>query len=187
MAGANVKRVIFREVMPGDLRKFTATSNDAPTGGGARDFRFTPFDQFDGVFARALKGRSTETRLRNRQHSQVTLYTANVSVPRKNGPPAKKELRFEPPTSARDAEGRLAQLSKFGLEPPADEGRFVLLIIEDANSSVIVTFFSEQDLAGGRWHSSINDFFKEVFSSPQRKNANQGFIDFERHTRWIKY
>lgn len=187
MAGANVKRIIFREVMEGDLRKFTATSADADTGGGARDFRFTPFNKFDGVFARALPGRVNELRSRSSVRTSVTLYTAIVSVPRKNGTAATKELRFEPPTTARDGEGRLAQLSKFGLEPPTNEGRFLLLIIEDASGQVIVTFYSEQDLASGNWHPAVDAFFKQVFATPQKTNANQGFIDFERHTQWIKY
>lgn len=187
MAGASVKRIIFREVMPGDLRKFTATSADANTGGGARDFRFTPFNKFDGVFARALPGRAKEPRVRNNVRTSVTLYTANVSVPRKNGTAATRELRFEPPTTARDGEGRLAQLSKFGLEPPTNEGRFLLLIIEDAGGNVIVTFYSERDLASGKWHPTVNGFFENVFATPQRKNANQGFIDLERNTQWIKY
>ena len=187
MADTNVKRIIFREVMPGDLRKFTATSADSNTGGGARDFRFTPFDKFDGVFARALPGREDEPRVRNKVPTIVTLYTANVSVPKKNGKPTIRELRFEPPTTARDGEGRLAQLSKFGLEPPTNEGRFLLLIIEDGSANVIVSFYSEQDLASGDWHSVVNDFFKQVFATPQKTNANQGFIDFEHHTQWIKY
>ncbi|MDT7530579.1 hypothetical protein OVY29_18110 [Sphingopyxis sp. SE2] len=187
MAGANVKRIIFREVMPGDLRKFTATSADSNTGGGARDFRFTPFEKFDGVFARALPGREKKPRVRNGVRTSVTLYTADVSIPKKNGSASTRELRFEPPTTAREGEGRLAQLSKFGLEPPAGEGRFFLLIIEDASANVILTFYSEQDLASGQWHSVVNDFFKKVLATPQKTNANQGFIDFEKHTHWIKY
>ena len=186
MAGTGVKRIIFREVMPGDLRKFTATSADADSGGGARDFRFTPFDKFDGVFARALPNREIVTRVRKNVKTRVTLYTSTVSVPRKNGTAATKELRFEPPTTARDSEGRLAQLSKFGLEPPTNEGRFLLLIIEDASASVIVTFYSEQDLASGQWHQTVNSFFKQVFAKPQKTNACQGYIDFERKTHWIK-
>jgi hypothetical protein len=187
MTNANVRRIIFREVLPGDLRKFTATSADANTGGGARDFRFTPFDKFDGVFARALPGRAKEARVRNKVRTSVMLYTATVSIPMNNGTAATKELRFEPPTTARDGEGRLAQLSKFDLEPPTNQGRFLLLIIEDAGGNVIVTFYSEQDLADGKWHQAVNVFFKQVFAVQQKKNANQGFIDFERQTQWIKY
>lgn len=186
MANIGVKRIIFREVMPGDLRKFTATSADADSGGGARDFRFTPFNKFDGVFARALPGRAVKTRVRNGLRTEVTLYTATVRIPRKNGTTATRELRFEPPTTARDGEGRLAQLSKFGLEPPSNEGRFLLLII-DEGAGGIVTFYSEQDLANGQWHPTVNDFFAQVFATAQAKNANQGYIDFERHTQWIKY
>lgn len=186
MAGANVKRIIFREVMEGDLRKFTATSADADTGGGARDFRFTPFNKFDGVFARALPGRATENRVRDGVRTSETLYTATVSIPKKDGSTITRELRFEPPTDSRNGEGRLAQLDKFGLEPPVSEGRFLLLIIEDATGAVILTFYSEQDLASGLWHQTVNDFFKEVFARPKRRMATQGYIDFELHTQWIK-
>lgn len=188
MATANVKRIVFREVREGDLKKFTATSAKAKSGGGARDFRFRPFDKFDGVFARALPGRVVENRVRKKVKTKVTLYTATVSIPKRDGTTSTRELRFESPTTSREGEGRLAQLSKFGLEPPTGEGRFLLLIIEDASGSVILTFYSEQDLAGGKWHTAVNDFFQQVFSTPEKKSgANQGFIDFERHTQWIKF
>jgi hypothetical protein len=33
-------RILYKEIVEGDLRKFRAESNDAATGGGARDLRF---------------------------------------------------------------------------------------------------------------------------------------------------
>jgi len=48
MAGTGqVTRFVFKELKDGDLRKFTATSADANSGGGARDQRFSPYDKFD--------------------------------------------------------------------------------------------------------------------------------------------
>lgn len=40
---AQVARILYKEIVPGDLRKILAMSNDAVTGGGARDFRFGSF------------------------------------------------------------------------------------------------------------------------------------------------
>ena len=51
MAGSetDVVRVLFRTIDEGDLRKMDAVSNDAPTGGGARDLRFSPVRQILAV------------------------------------------------------------------------------------------------------------------------------------------
>lgn len=116
-----------------------------------------------------------------------TLYTAPVSVPHNNGSVSRHELTFEPPTTAREGEGRLAQLDKYDLDPPKNEGRVLLLIIEDGGGHVILTFFSEKDLAGKLWHPTVNAFFSKVFSVPSKRSANQGFIDFQSQTEWIKF
>ncbi len=186
MAAANVKRIIFREVLPGDRKKFVARSASSGTGGGARDFRYTPFDNFDGVFGRALKGRDTVIRTRNGTKVPITVYTSKVSIPQSGGKAIIEDLRFEPPTTAREGEGRLAELDKFGLQPPTNEGRVLLLIIEDASGNVILTFYSEKDLINGQWHPDIDQFFGQVFSKPQKRSAAQGYIDYDRHTQWIK-
>ena len=36
--------ILYKKIVNGDLRKFSATSNDQPNGGGARDLRFSPAD-----------------------------------------------------------------------------------------------------------------------------------------------
>ena len=47
---SEVQLVIYKKIVDGDLRKFAATSNDQPTGGGARDLRFSPAKEFMGAF-----------------------------------------------------------------------------------------------------------------------------------------
>lgn len=186
MAGANVKRIIFREVMDGDLKKFTATAAPSGTGGGARDLRFRPFDKFDGVFARALPGREIVDRRREGQREEIEIYTANANIVRSNNESFKKAISFEPPTTARPNEGRLARVHDLNLDVPEGEGRLLILIIQDAKDQLIITFFSEKDLESRTWHSTVNDFFKEVFAKPGGTNATQGYIDFEQKSRWIK-
>ena len=44
--------VVFREVLPGDIRKIRAESNISPTGGGARDLRFRHGDMMTQVIRR---------------------------------------------------------------------------------------------------------------------------------------
>lgn len=186
MTSANVKRIIFREVMDGDRKKFSATAAPSGTGGGARDLRFRPFDKFDGVFARTLPGRQKVERKRAGQHETIEIYSADAQVVQDNNAPLNRTITFEPPTTARPHEGRLARVHDLNLNVPVDEGRLLILIIQDANDKLIITFFSEKDLASGTWHSAVNGFFKEVFSSPAGTHASQGFIDFEQKTRWIK-
>ena len=48
----DVKLVIYKKIVEGDLSKFTATSNITPSGGGARDLRFSPATEFFPVFQR---------------------------------------------------------------------------------------------------------------------------------------
>ena len=52
--------VIFKQIKPGDYRKLAAESNDAPTGGGARDFRFpsAPFAPVLEMFFPKIVGTS---------------------------------------------------------------------------------------------------------------------------------
>ena len=40
--GLDVRLVIYKRIVEGDLSKFTATSNITQSGGGARDLRFRP-------------------------------------------------------------------------------------------------------------------------------------------------
>jgi hypothetical protein len=47
-----IKRIVYYEIVEGDFRKFQAVSNDAPTGGGARDLRFRQYEKFLEVLKR---------------------------------------------------------------------------------------------------------------------------------------
>src|SRR4029079_6724773 len=63
-ADSAVARVVFREIVPGDLRKVEADAQDAGTGGGARDLRFRPYEKFAPVFSVLLPERVQEMRKR---------------------------------------------------------------------------------------------------------------------------
>ena len=63
--------VVFKQLVEGDLRKFKAESNDADTGGGARDLRFRPYDRFDGAFERLFPVEELVPRRRNNKSTMV--------------------------------------------------------------------------------------------------------------------
>lgn len=44
--------MVFKEIMPGDVRKQAAESADADTGGGARDFRISPANTYSPILLR---------------------------------------------------------------------------------------------------------------------------------------
>ena len=52
---SNVKLIIYKKIVDGDLRKFSATSNDQPSGGGARDLRFSPAGEFMAAFEKMFR------------------------------------------------------------------------------------------------------------------------------------
>jgi len=65
IAVAGVKRIVYKEIVEGDFRKFKAESNDADTGGGARDLRFRPHDEFAKVFRELFPRSQQKTRKRD--------------------------------------------------------------------------------------------------------------------------
>jgi len=180
MAGQDdgvVRRLAFKEVVEGDLLKFLAKSASSGTGGGARDLRFRPFKNFDGVFGRILTGRESPMRRRNGVPTPVPIYTSKVTVLDGMGGSAVKDLIFEPPTTARAGEGRLTQVSKLGLNPPTDAGRLLFLLFQTGADTPFIAFATSKQIDGKEWHPLVNDFLAEALANVTK--SARGYIDFE--------
>jgi hypothetical protein len=176
-----LKRLVFREVLDGDVKKFAAKSNISGTGGGARDFRYRPYDDFDDVFSRILTDHKKEKRTRDEQPVDVVTYFGKGTYRGPNGDEPDKVLQFEPPTTARPNEGRLTRLSSLGLTVPKGEGRVFLLIWQMDDDAVWLGFATQKQLEANAWYQKINDFLLECMNAKRPvNNAAQGFIDFER-------
>lgn len=188
VAAEALLRLVFREVLSGDRRKFRAKSNDANSGGGARDFRFSPYEKFDGVFERMLSGRSTVLRSRNGVKTPEEIYTSSVNVVKADGNTALKKIVFEPPTTARKNEGRLTQLNHYGLDVPSEEeGRIVLLLYQTGNSKLWLTFATEQQLQGDVWDEEITHLLLNCLNAPRPyTHAAQGYYDIALGSRFCK-
>lgn len=172
-----ILRLATREIWPGDRLKFEAKAAPGGTGGGARDMRFRPYAKFDDVFARILPGRELEDRKRGGVPTQVTVYTASVSV-RNPGGNHNTKMIFEPPTDARDVEGRVTVIHKLGLViPPQTAHRLLFVVGQMADGSAFTTIAREEDIPA--WHDDVADLLSRVLSFNSKKKASSGYIDFE--------
>lgn len=173
-------RFVYREVLAGDKRKFVAKAADAATGGGARDFRFTPYDKFEGIFEKILTGRKFENRVRNGVTTPQELLTSRVQVARANGKWVDKPIEFEPPTTARPSEGRLTRLNSFELEVPSGQtGRILLILFQTGDQRVWLSFATEAQLNSGKWEKTLTKILQDCLAEKRpAAHAAQGFHDY---------
>jgi hypothetical protein len=171
---SKLKRFVYKEVLPGDLRKAEADSNDADSGGGARDLRFRPWNgHFEDVVA-AMAKRVDQTKGRDRYYVEL------VSI-RNHGGRAVDEVTFWPPTNARPDEGRLANVDRvpaFAVAemPPASDGRAMYFIWED-DDAVYGTLITEKSLRSGAWHSAVAEPILKDLQLAEK--TVRGYVDLE--------
>jgi len=133
-----VARILYKEIVPGDLRKFEAKSNDTPSGGGARDLRFGDYNSIAPIVAKMFPEKVTLDRRRRGKKTTVEAFSGALVWERNDSVQSKKVL-FEPPTSARPREGRIARVHE---QPALDPGPILPL---KANDKVILLFAQRND------------------------------------------
>lgn len=180
--------MVFRQVLEGDVKKFKAKSNTTPSGGGARDFRFRPYEKFDAVFDRLLSTRKTVTRKRKGKSLSLSVYTEDVTVWHGPGATAPHTLVFESPTTARDGEGRICQLDKLKLKAKgstADRCEF-LILWKDNSGKVFVALVTDRELRAGHWHEDIAKVLLSCMEQKKTRSAIQGYHDFKSGRHYCK-
>jgi hypothetical protein len=171
--------VMYKELTQADLRKLVATSNDAPSGGGARDLRL-PHSAFKNVMAQLLPGVRQERRGKNIdpdaivQFGSVHYFDNDVEM--------QTELVYWPPTDARPAEGRIAKVHSSpalgGRLPDDDKGRVFVMFIKWQNAMVQVVYAYEDDLRKDEWAPEVSGpILKCLRDSDLRGKSVQGYID----------
>jgi hypothetical protein len=184
-----VKLLVFKELVDGDLRKFRAESNDAATGGGARDLRFRPYERFDGVFERLFPAEEQMGRRRGKGMKLIGvrkgMFHWHDAV---TNQVHSREARFEPPTDARPNEGRISTVHHYPPlqhEFPTDEGRLVFLMIQDVDGAVWPFVASEQSLRNDEWDELVAKAILECLDAPRsRPGASQGYVDVQTGARY---
>lgn len=178
-----VKRVVFKEIVEGDFRKFRAEANDADSGGGARDLRFRPHDSFEPIFRKLFPNVQQEIRQRGGARGPVDVLVGRLTWSDKNGRVESKEARYEPPTDARPGEGRIPVVHTFppfNKLPPTNEGRMLVLLVQRDDGTVWPEFATEDGLRSGQWNEAVSKLILRSLGATRRSGqVARGFIDFE--------
>lgn len=171
-APPNVRRVFFREVLDGDRRKAEARSNDADTGGGARDFRFNAknFDAF-------LKKVFTIPVEKTRDGKELDVRTATVHA-KVDGKPVAGPLEYWPPTDARPSEGRIGRISSHPAfqTVPGEDPTFALFTQLD-DGTVHGRYATMTEIQQG--NATIAKHIAACYTNTRSGRAAIGYLDFD--------
>ena len=180
-----VARILYKELVEGDLRKLQAKANDSDSGGGARDFRFRSFDTLLPVIKKMFPQTVQEKRRRNKQSVQVDIFKGNFSWYDANKNVVSKEAYMEPPTSARPGEGRIARIHEYpcfdASKVNIGVGNRVLLLLIQLNDGSVWPYYAEEKSLRkqGDWHPVVAKVLLDCLDAVRPVNqAVRGFKDF---------
>lgn len=187
MASANriPARVLYREIVEGDFRKFEAKSNDSDSGGGARDLRFRGYKQLKPTIDLMFPKSITETTGKR----TIQVRQGDFQWQDANGNFHAKDAFFYPPTDSRPDEWRLARVHNypcFTKKPPTNMGRIIVLLTQLADGSVWPSFATEQDLqTNPQWIPAVSKALLDCLHAPRASNkVATGFYDFQSGTKY---
>lgn len=187
-------RMLLREILPGDRRKFLARSNDAPSGGGARDLRIRPGDAFAPFMARMFP--DTEP-VKRKLKSASPAGTARVGtmhwfVTMSDGQVEERSAKVTAweSTDSRKGELRLATVHRYGLAEQLEAisptlkshdrpQRVLLLLIQNKNNRIYPQFVTEAYFTDEAWEENVRAFLDRCLRAAKGRSAACGWIDFE--------
>lgn len=169
---SGIKIVLYKKIVPGDIRKFFAESNDTASGGGARDLRLSPADKFFPIlkrlFPKAGIGNTFTGELywENEKNTKVTIHS---------------------PTNSRPNEVRIAKIHECFPKSkiPSDANDCILLFVQDEEGKVWPYFISEYSLKHDDWHEVVKKGILRGLNAKRSSSVSAaGFIDFESNTEY---
>lgn len=174
-----VARVLFLIVTEADRLKMDAVSNVSPTGGGARDLRFSPESSFLPFFKKLLP----KVVVKPRGTTEIETYVGRVFW-EEGGRERSRRMEVWPPTSARPNECRIARVHEFGFSRLVRRdprgGRAIVMLFQLRNGIVRVHFTTETSLRVENWNSIIRDFAVKWLATRHK----YAFIDLETTERF---
>lgn len=180
-----VVRILYKELLAGDLRKLQATANDADSGGGARDFRFRSFSTLLPVIEKMFPQTVQEIRTRDKQRVLVNIFKGSISWYDAQRNIVTKEVFMEPPTSARPNEGRIPRIYEYQCFDASHVSigvgnRVLLLLIQVSDGSIWPYYAEEVSLrTPGNWHAAVAQVLLGCLDATRPTGqAVLGFKDF---------
>lgn len=187
-----VDRILYKEIVAGDLRKILAQSNDSDTGGGARDFRFGSFQSLLPVIQQMFPNKAKENRKRDGVVEEIDVFQGEFFWEDESGQVVRKDSFFESPTDVRPSEGRIARVHEYGCfdtsrVPKGGEGnRVLLLLIQLSDGSVWPYYAEEKTLRiDGMWDPVVARELLDCLDA--KRAANRAVIGYRDFTTAGKY
>lgn len=185
----DIARIVFREILDGDRRKFIAQSNDSETGGGARDLRFRAWDKMESTLRKLFPQARTENRKRGID-TALEVYVGHLHW-MQGGKAVSREALLEPPTDARPNESRLTRVHEYGCfsvtEPEEGSGRMVAIFVQKDDGTVWPFVITERSLEHDDWNPAVAEFLLSALNAPRRqRQAAYGFYDFETGKKFVR-
>lgn len=163
-----IKIVVYKKVVEGDLKKFFAQSNIARSGGGARDLRFSPAKYFYPIFQRMFRHQEED-------NTYTGFFFWSEHAP--------TEVTIHPPTNSRHNEIRIAKVHECIPDKyiPNTIGDCILIMILDSSNKVWPYFITEKSLREDDWHPKIKDEILQGLNARRSsKSSPMGYLDIER-------
>ncbi|RDZ27463.1 hypothetical protein DX914_14655 [Lysobacter silvisoli] len=187
-----VARILYKEIVPGDLRKILAESNDSDTGGGARDFRFGSYKTLLPVIEQMFPEKVKESRKRDGVTEQIDVFQGAFFWHNDSGQVERKESFFEPPTDARPSEGRIARVHEYGCfdtgrMPEGGQGNRVLLLLIQLHDGSVWPYYAEEKTLRikGKWDPVVANELLGCLDAKRASNrAVIGYRDFTNEGRY---
>lgn len=180
-----VARVFFQEIEEGDRRKLEAASNDASTGGGARDLRI-PHRDFWPCLRKLFPTEKTASRRRDGQRRDLTVYVGELFWVDASGEDGSAAVRsqsvvYEPPTDARPSEGRITKIHALPIlrnsVPPPTQGTVFLLLIQQVDGKVFPHYVTETTLRDPGFNRDVATHIGDCIGRAGNRKV-RGYIDF---------
>lgn len=189
-APEGISRIVFRQILDGDRLKFVAKSNLTDSGGGARDLRFRNWDKMKDTLGKIFPGRRKEVRKRGGVATTVEVFVGHFHW-MQNGKTVIKEALLEPPTDARDGEGRITRVHEYSCftikAPAAGSGRMLAIFVQRSDGTVWPHLITEKSLEKDNWHPAVAGFLMDALNTNRRQgNAAYGYIDFTTGGRVVR-
>lgn len=183
---SRVLRILYKEIVPGDLRKFLAESNDTKSGGGARDLRFGAYTNLLPAIREMFPIVVTEERLRGSTTQSVDIFKGKFYWFDSKQQLKSEDAFFEPPTSARPLEARIRRVHEYEcfnpeLIPTASESNKVLLLLIQQGDGTVWPYFAEERTLRqpGVWDPDVAEELLGCIDARRRKGQSViGFKDF---------